>query len=142
MQFSNNKRVQAWTNRRIRPNGEQMRVLVVDDYVVAAEALAAVLTLEGFVCLTVFGGIEAIAIGRSWLPHAIIMDISMPDCTGFEAARALRCHDPTSEIAIIAFTALDDVEVRRHLVDGEFDGYCQKGQSPAALVALLMKMAR
>jgi two-component system, OmpR family, response regulator len=38
---------------------------------------------------------------------------------------------------ILAFTALDESEVRRHLTHITFDGYCQKGQSPAALVALI-----
>ncbi len=38
---------------------------------------------------------------------------------------------------MIAFTALDEAEVRRHTVDSEFDGYCQKGRSPVDLIALI-----
>jgi hypothetical protein len=33
-------------------------------------------------------------------------------------------------------------EVRRHLTDHEFDGYCQKGQPPTSLVALVMSFAQ
>jgi two-component system, OmpR family, response regulator len=65
------------------------------------------------------------------------MGISMPECTGFEAARALRLDVHTEGIAIIAFTALDEDEVRRYLADHEFDGYAQKGQSPGSLLALI-----
>ncbi len=140
MHLRDNKRVHVWTNRRISLRDEQMRILVVDDHAVAAEALAAALSLENTVCLTAFGGVEAISTARTWLPHAIVMDISMPECTGFEAALTLRRDHTTSCTAIIAFTALDETEVQRHLVDQEFDGYCQKGQSPSALIALLMGM--
>ena len=64
----------------------------------------------------------------------------MPDCNGYEAARMLR-HDPrTAALAIIAFTALDESEVRRNLTDHEFDAYCQKGQAPSTLFALVSLM--
>jgi two-component system, OmpR family, response regulator len=66
------------------------------------------------------------------------MDISMPECNGVQAALALRQNGSTSSIAIIAFTALDEAELCRHLAGQEFDGYCQKGQSPANLLALVM----
>ncbi len=119
-----------------------MRVLVVDDNSIAAEAMAMVLSFENMECRVAFGGHEAIAVGRAWAPHAIVMDISMPNCTGFEAALALRNHHRTSETSIFAFTALDEAEVRRHTVGSEFDGYCQKGQPPATLIALLLSAVR
>ncbi|QIE29399.1 Response regulator receiver domain protein (plasmid) [Caballeronia sp. SBC1] len=130
-----------WTNRRVQVNGEQMRVLVVDDNHNAAEALATYLSFENLQCRMAFGGVEAIAVGIAWAPHAIIMDISMPGCSGFEAALTLRQDGRTCGIAIVAFTALDESEVRSHIIDSEFDGYCQKGQTPANLVALVMSMA-
>jgi len=111
-----------WTNRSIDICTDQMRVLVVDDNHVAAEALEMVLALESIECRTAFGGFEAIPIAIAWMPHAIIMDISMPGGTGIEAALILRQDERTSAIAILAFTALDEAEVRRHLVGDEFDG--------------------
>ena len=130
-----------WTNRRVQISAEKMRVLVVDDNHNAAEALAAYLSFENMLCRMAFGGAEAIAVGIAWIPHAIIMDISMPGCSGFEAALTLRKDERACGIAIIAFTALDEAEVCRHIVDSEFDGYCQKGQTPANLFALVMSMA-
>jgi two-component system, OmpR family, response regulator len=46
----------------------------------------------------------------------------MPECNGVQAALALRQNEHNSGIAIIAFTALDEAEVCRHLADQEFDG--------------------
>ena len=121
--------------------GAQLRILVVDDNHNAAEALAAYLSFEDVECRMVFGGAEAISIGTAWLPHVIAMDISMPECTGVKAAFALRHNRRTSGITIIAVTALDETEVCRHLTAEEFDGYFQKGQSPANLLALVMTFA-
>ena len=131
----------SWTRRRINVETTRLRVLVVDDNQNAAEALASYLTLEEMDCQMAFGGTQAISVVITWQPHVIIMDISMPDCNGFEAALALRRDIRTCGIAIIAFTALDETEVHRHLTDHEFDGYCQKGQPPTSLVALVMSFA-
>jgi CheY-like chemotaxis protein len=90
-------------------------------------------------CRVAFGGLAAIAIGTHWAPHVILMDISMPECNGYEATFALRQDRRTSGTVIVAFTALnDDGDVRKHLVDHSFDGYSQKRQSPSKLVALVM----
>lgn len=132
---------QPWTRRRVQLDGERLRVLVVDDNTNAAHALAMYLGFEDIECRLAYGGAEAVQIATDWLPHAIAMDISMPGCNGFQAATALRANARTCGIAIIAFTALDETEVRRYIVDHEFDGYCQKGKGPNHLVSLIMHLA-
>jgi len=137
MTFEPRRSVALWTARRVTDYHAPLRVLVVDDNRNGAEALAAYLTFERMDCRVAFGGHEAIAVATAWIPHAVIMDISMPEWTGFEAALALRQDPRTHEIAIIAFTALDEMEVHRHATESQFDGYCQKGQSSIHLVALI-----
>ncbi|CAB3739615.1 hypothetical protein R8871_06515 [Paraburkholderia graminis C4D1M] len=131
-----------WTARRVAVNGARLRVLIVDDNHDAALALAAYLSLEDFESRAVFGGDDAVELGIAWSPHVVLMDISMPRCNGYEAARALRRDPRTEGIAIIAHTAFDKIEVRQHLSDSEFDGYVQKGWPPSQLVALITKLAR
>jgi CheY-like chemotaxis protein len=82
-------------------------------------------------------GAEALAMSVAWSPHIILVDISMPVLDGIAAARAMRQHEMTKHMVIIAFTALHAQEVQRHLIGHEFDGYCQKGQPPDALVTFL-----
>jgi CheY-like chemotaxis protein len=131
-----------WTTRRAALNGAALRVLVVDDNHNAALAMAAYLGAEAIEARAVFGGLEAIDMGRAWAPHVILMDLTMPQCDGYEATRALRQEPRTDRFIIIAHTALDESEVRRHQVTGdEFDGYAQKGQPPALLLALLRILA-
>ncbi|QIE29497.1 Cell cycle response regulator CtrA (plasmid) [Caballeronia sp. SBC1] len=138
MPSNRSDRTHLWTNRRVQAGAAQLRVLVVDDNSNAAHALAAYLSLEDIDCRIAFGGAEAIDVGTDWAPHVIIMDISMPDCNGVQAAIALRNSPCSSDIIIVAFTALDEDEVRRHLIGHEFDAYYQKGQSPSLLLALVM----
>ena len=112
------------TDDTSKVSGPQLRVFSVDDNSNAPHALAAYLSFDNIECRLADGGVEAVAIGTDRSPDVIIMDIAMPECSGFEAAFALR-HDPrTGNIVIVAFTALDEAEVRRHLADQELDGYC------------------
>jgi two-component system OmpR family response regulator len=126
-----------WTARRIGTPDLPLQVLVVDDDENAAAALADRFHIVASGSHAVASGAEAIAIGTRWLPHVILMDVSMPECNGIQAARALRQAPCTAGIAIIARTALDETEVRRHLAEAEFDGYFQKGQPVDRLVALI-----
>jgi two-component system, OmpR family, response regulator len=100
-----------WTRRHIAVNASRLRVLVVDDNVDAAQALAAYLESDEMECRPAYGGVEAVKIGTDWRPHVIVMDISMLRCNGFEAALALRRDERPRGMAIIAFTALDETEV-------------------------------
>jgi two-component system, OmpR family, response regulator len=65
----------------------------------------------------------------------------MPGYDGYQAAMAFRNDARTSEVAIVAFTALDEAELRHHVVDHEFDAYYQKGQAPSRLATLVTLFA-
>jgi two-component system, OmpR family, response regulator len=67
----------------------------------------------------------------------IIMDISMPGIDGFEGTLALRRDLRAGNTVVIAFIALNEADVLGHRPHPTFDGYCQKGQSPDVLVALI-----
>ena len=136
-----NARAAVWTSRRVRRGASKIRVLVVDDNVSAAQALATYLSLEGMECEAAFGGHAAVSVATEFRPHVIIMDISMPDCDGHQAALALRGDARTKEVAIVAFTAFDESELRQHVVDHEFDAYYQKGQAPSRLATLVTLFA-
>ena len=141
--YLKNSLSRAWTDRRIPGTyTEPLRVLVVDDNKNGAEALAAYLSLDPMKCRIALSGAQAIEMATAWVPDVIVMDISMPELNGLEATYVLRRGLRTGNIVIIAFTALDEAEVMRHLLHMAFDGYCQKGQSPLVLVALIDSFGR
>ena len=90
-----------------RPDGEPARVLVVDDNVKAVELLATALEAEGYRVMRAYGGAEAIEVARSARPDLVILDLMMPEVSGFEVARALRESEHTARIPILVLTAKD-----------------------------------
>jgi two-component system OmpR family response regulator len=138
-----NSLARAWTSRCIQTTyTEPLHVLIVDDNENGAQALAAYLTLDPMECQIALSGAQAIKMATVWVPDVIVMDISMPDINGLEATHTLRRDLRTGGIVIIAFTALDEADVLRHLLHTSFDGYCQKGQSPTVLVSLINSFGR
>jgi two-component system OmpR family response regulator len=134
---------QTWSARKIRVLNASPRVLVVDDNPGAAEALATFLSLEGVEARTANGCSEALRCVKDWVPDVIVLDIMMPGHDGFETAQALRSYLPTPNLGIVAFTSLDDDHVRENgRARHNFDGYCRKGTTPVALLALMQKLWR
>jgi DNA-binding response OmpR family regulator len=69
------------------------KLLIADDDVGSAEALAVYMRLSGFDVETVFEGLGALFALTTWPPHAAFLDIDMPGATGLEVARAVRLHE-------------------------------------------------
>jgi CheY-like chemotaxis protein len=91
----------------VRPNGTPARVLLVEDNVKAVELLATVLEAEGYRVLRAYGGAEAIEVAHRARPDLVILDLMMPDVSGFEVVRALRDSEQTARIPILVLTAKD-----------------------------------
>lgn len=83
----------------------EVRVLVVDDEPANLESLQALLEQAGFIVLTAGGGKEAIDTARSQRPHLILLDLVMPEVTGFDVVEALRAEETTRSIPIMVLTA-------------------------------------
>jgi CheY-like chemotaxis protein len=59
----------------------------------------------GLSLLTAINGISSIEIARVSLPDVILMDINLPDITGFEALKFLRSDPATARIPVVAISA-------------------------------------
>lgn len=79
-------------------------VLVADDNVKAVEQVATTLEAEGYRVLRAYSGDEAIAAARREGPDLLILDLMMPEVSGFEVARALRESEQTARIPILVLT--------------------------------------
>lgn len=108
-----------------RVNGSVHRVLIVDDYVDAADSMAALLKIEGQEVSVAQDGEKAIEIARRFKPNIVFLDIGLPGMSGFEVARALREAPETRDCVLVALSGYgqtgDHVRSReagfdRHLV--------------------------
>ncbi|MBI5681913.1 MAG: response regulator [Deltaproteobacteria bacterium] len=94
-------------------------ILVVDDDPKAVELMTGILTTEGFGVLKAFGGEEGIKFAVEREPDLIILDLMMPDISGFEVLENLRTHSYTKDIPVIIYTAKDLTREDRIKLDND-----------------------
>lgn len=108
-------------------------ILVVDDNKMAAESLAKLLGLSGFEVTTALTGTEAIERVASKAPDGILLDIGLPDMTGFEVARTLR-YERDFQGTIIALSGYGQEEDKVNAYEAGCTHHITK---PARLAELL-----
>lgn len=85
-------------------------ILIVDDVISNVLLLKVLLGKEKYNILTASGGREAIEITVNQQPDLILLDVMMPEMTGFEVAAHLKNNSKTANIPIIFLTALNSTE--------------------------------
>jgi signal transduction histidine kinase/CheY-like chemotaxis protein len=115
------------------------RVLVVDDNADAADALAELLRLEGYLVQVAGSAEEALRLlAHGELPQVALLDIGLPAMNGYDLARALRAAPHTRAIHLVALTGYGRSPERQRALDAGFDEHFVK---PAALDELLARIA-
>jgi diguanylate cyclase (GGDEF)-like protein len=82
-------------------------VLVIDDEQTVRDLLRETLAVEGFRVLLADGGEEGIRMAIEQEPDLIILDVMMPEVTGFDVVKQLNKHPVASNIPVVIFTAKD-----------------------------------
>ncbi len=123
--------------------GAHVRVLVVEDNRTNALIVLRMLAGTGARTLHVADGHDAISRFGSFRPHIVLMDLSMPGMTGFEAMRRLRAEEASrpdrARAAIVALTANAGSDYRMACLKAGFDGFLTK---PVQKQPLLEELVR
>jgi DNA-binding response OmpR family regulator len=115
--------------------GRPMRVLVVDDNVQHVITMRLLLEHAGFdVSIALRGGEVFAEVGR-FKPDALLLDIGLPELSGYDIARDLRIAHP--DLLIIALTAYGTQVDKMLATMAGFNHHLTKPCDPNALVALL-----
>jgi two-component system cell cycle response regulator DivK len=101
-------------------------VLVVDDDARNRKLVCDVLLAAEFRTVVAETGKEAIALAAEHLPDVILMDLSLPDMDGSEAARMLRDDASTAVIPVVLLSSISLEEGTAWLADAGFAGYLAK----------------
>ncbi len=123
-----------------RPDGDPVRVLVVDDEPNLAELLAMALRYEGWEVRSAGDGLGAVRAAREFKPDAVVLDIMLPDIDGLEVLRRMRADTP--EVPVLFLTAKDSVEDRVTGLTAGGDDYVIKPFSLEEVVARLRGLMR
>jgi two-component system OmpR family response regulator len=120
-----------------RAMASHRRVLVVDDYREAADALQLLLNADGFECRALEDPLEVCELAAEWQPFAVVLDIKMPALDGFELARRLRADPTTAHMLLVACTAFSSTNDMAHAKSVGFDAHCAKPLTPQRLLRVL-----
>ena len=116
------------------------RILVVDDESSISELIATSLRFVGFDVRTAATGSQALTIAEEFKPHALILDVMLPDQDGFEVCRQLRSEGHS--VGVLFLTAKDTVEDKIAGLTIGGDDYVTKPFSLEELVARLRALLR
>lgn len=123
--------------REVRPDNETKRILIADDNRDWADSLARILADEGCSVRTSYDGREAIETALEFQPHVVVLDIRMPNITGFEAARIFSRNPALARPVLIAVTGWPgECDKLRATMSG-FDYYFGKPVAPADILELV-----
>ncbi|HEY1648688.1 MAG TPA: ATP-binding protein [Terracidiphilus sp.] len=104
--------------RRLTAHGGTRRVLLVDDNEVSRYILRELLDQPWLEFREVGSGTEAMAALNENLPDAVILDLLMPDISGFEILRQLRAQQATANLPVLIYTSKRLSEAEKMQLEG------------------------
>ncbi len=102
------------------------RVLLVEDDKHNLELLKLVLEMKGYEVITAVDGKEAMKILEKTLPDAVLLDLQLPEISGYELAEWMRGQKHLKDITIIAITAYATPEEKEKALKSGCNGYITK----------------
>jgi signal transduction histidine kinase len=115
-------------------------VLIVDDSPSDRALLRTVLTRAGFRAVEASRGRDAVARAKEVRPHAIVLDVNLPDVQGHDVCRALKAEPDTGGIPVLMLTVRDnDADVLAGLEAGA-DDYVAKDAAPEIVLARVRRL--
>jgi CheY-like chemotaxis protein len=115
----------------------RFRVLVVDDYPDAAESACMLLAMLGHDCRSATSARDALAEVEQFEPDVAILDIGLPDLSGFDLARELRRRFPDRALYLAAVTGWGQPEDRIRALAAGFNHHILKPADREKLMAIM-----
>src|SRR5580692_11034579 len=126
---------EGWTNMKT------LRILIADDHDLMRRGVKALLqSRAGWeVCGEAHTGREAVSKAEELKPDVVILDISMPDLNGVDAAKRIRKASPDTEVLILSVHYSD--QLIRDILEAGVRGYIVKSDSDRDLVIAVETLA-
>jgi CheY-like chemotaxis protein/two-component sensor histidine kinase len=120
--------------------GAGLKILVVDDNRDAADTCATLLELSGHHVQTAYTGRHALELAETFRPHAVLLDIGLPDLDGYQLAAKIRAAPWGRGIFLIAATGWGQEEDRRRAFEAGFDHHLTKPIAAETVESLLQSL--
>ena len=116
------------------------RILIVEDNPLHTRLIEMTLRAKNYTLLKATDGEEALDIATRERPDLILMDLNLPEMTGFEVIKKLRENPAFSHTPIIAITAYAMKEDRERLIESGCDTYLTKPINTRELPRIIAEM--
>jgi two-component system, cell cycle response regulator DivK len=103
-----------------------IKILLVEDNQDNRDLMCFLLERNGYEVVTANNGRQALTVARQENPDVVLMDLSMPEMNGWDAAAAMKADPALAGIPLIAVTAHTLPGDRRKVLGAGFDNYISK----------------
>ena len=117
-----------------------MRILIVEDEMRLADALAQIIKEQKHITDVVHNGIDGLSYARSGQYDLVILDVMLPGLTGFDVVQKMRAEKNATPVILL--TAKDELQDKVQGLDCGADDYMTKPFAPEELLARIRALSR
>lgn len=121
-----NKIINILDNIAVEELHPQYDILLIEDDLATIRLLTSYFKSKGYKCKGVVSGTKGIEQIRGGVPKLILLDIILPDISGYEICKMIKDHKVYKEIPVYLLTAIPGSEVEKKMGEIKADGYILK----------------